>query len=441
VEEGWEGAGMIYLGGVYIDPADSMWKAWYVTLSPPEYPEIDFAICMIVSSDGIHWERPELDVYRGHDGRWTNIVLDLSPAGRTAAPTIIHEPGRKDEPWTMFISLCSPVESTHYLGYILRSSDGVHWRWVNQIPDGLEHGFHDRTTAFKCDDPEFPYVMIGRGKEDIYKWGLERAAHRCAGNENGVDGEPTRVVTQELEDDPHGQIYHAQGFAYESTYIGLFQWYWETDDPYGEMELLTSRDTVNWSRVRPRRVFLPRGRPGEFDSHITDTALSPPIRTPQAAQPISTTESLWFYYWGGPAMHGNRHLPYGRGMGLAHLRADGFCSLRASRFDGTLVTKPIKWPGGSLILNATCLGGSGAGSLKVEVLTDDLKPIDGLTKDDLDAGPQDGTRLVQTWGQQPDALDKITDETIRLKFYLDNYDLFSFRAGNVNDKKRYVHSD
>ena len=88
----WEGTGIVYLGGVYIDPADGLWKAWYVTLAPPEYPEIQFAICMIVSDDGIHWSRPELDVYRGHNGEMTNIVLDLGPAGRTTAPTILHEP-------------------------------------------------------------------------------------------------------------------------------------------------------------------------------------------------------------------------------------------------------------------------------------------------------------------------------------------------------------
>src|SRR5438477_12743623 len=60
----WEGNGVVYLGGVYIDPKDGLWKAWYVTLNPPAYPEIIFAVCMITSPDGIHWSRPELDVYR-----------------------------------------------------------------------------------------------------------------------------------------------------------------------------------------------------------------------------------------------------------------------------------------------------------------------------------------------------------------------------------------
>jgi len=118
----WEGTGVVYLGGVYVDPKDHLWKAWYVTLNPPAYPEIVFAVCMIVSEDGFHWRRPEFDVYRGHEGKWTNIVLDLGRAGRTTAPSVIYEPDDEEEPWTMFISLAWPAESTLYKGYFRRSS-------------------------------------------------------------------------------------------------------------------------------------------------------------------------------------------------------------------------------------------------------------------------------------------------------------------------------
>ena len=75
VQMPWEGTGVVYLGGVYIDPADRLWKAWYVSLHPPEYLEIIFAVCIIFSEDGIHWYRPELDVYRSTNGEKTNIVL------------------------------------------------------------------------------------------------------------------------------------------------------------------------------------------------------------------------------------------------------------------------------------------------------------------------------------------------------------------------------
>jgi len=415
---------MVYLGGVHVDPLDGIWKAWYVTLDPPEYPEIQFAVCMITSRDGFHWSRPELDVYRGHDGERTNIVLDLGRVMRAAAPTILHEPENRREPWTMVISIAR--EDLEYRAYVLRSPDGIHWRWERDTPGGVVHGMHDRCTAFRGPDPAFPYVLLSRGKEDMSRWGLVRSVHRTAINVERAEGSPTRVVIPDLEDDPSDQIYHAHAFPYGDAYIGLFQWYHETDEPHGDMELMVSRDSVSWSRVRPRRIFLPRSKSG-FDCQVTDTALSPPIRTTQGG-----IDTLWFFYWGGPAMHGNRHLTFGRAMGLAQLRADGFCSLRAHRFPGTLFTRPLTWPGGRLLVNAAVLGGGGGwigtGGLRTEVLDEGLDPIEGLGLNEAEIVTGDGTGMVQTWKGDPHAIDTVQGETIRFKFHIDNMDLYSFRA-------------
>tara|TARA_B100001750_G_scaffold53129_1_gene40314 strand:- start:180 stop:617 length:438 start_codon:yes stop_codon:yes gene_type:complete len=139
-------------------------------------------------------------------------------------------------------------------------------------------------------------------------------------------------------------------------------------------------------------------------------------------------ETLWFYYWGGPAMHGNRHLTFGRGIGLAQLRADGFCSLRASCFPATLVSKPFVWPGGKLWINASVLGGSRNGGLQTEVLTKDLKAIEGLTQEQADVIRGDSVSLEQSWQKDPTAIETMKGQQIRLKFYMNEIDLFSFRS-------------
>lgn len=422
----WEGTGMVYLGGVHVDPADGLWKAWYATLNPPAYPEITYAVCLIVSTDGLHWTRPELDVYRGHHGECTNIVLDLGAVGGTCAPCVLYEPEHSPRPWTLIIST-SAAGTYDYKAYILRSADGIHWDWEQQRPHGVVHGLHDRLTAMRGPDPDYPYVLLSRGREDIRRWGLVRSVHRVAINTEHAQGAPTRVLVPDLEDDPADQVYHAYGFPYEDTYVGLCQWFRETSDPWGEMELLTSTDTVSWQRLRPRRAFFsppPGGAGSAFDGQIVDTALSAPVRTKQG-----DLETLWFFYWGGPAMHGNRHLTFGRAMGLAQLRADGFCSLRASRFPGTLVTRPFVWPGGPLHVNASVIGGAGNGALYTEVLSPSLEPIDSLTRGDADPVRGDGVRQVQHWKGDAGALERVTGHSIRLKFYLENIDLFSFRAG------------
>ena len=356
VQASWEGRGVIYLGGVYIDPADRLWKAWYVTLFPPEYPEIVYAVCVIYSEDGIRWFRPELDVYRGHNGERTNIVLDLGRAGGTGAPSVMYESENPDEPWVMYLSTCWPHDSGEYKGYFLRSRDGIHWRWLQERPEGIVHGCSDRMTCMRRPDAEYPYVIMGRHEAETARYGLKRVSFcRAVSPERGVQDGAYEVVVPDLEDDPAGQVYHARGFPYAGTYVGLFQWFMETDDPYGEMELVTSRDGLHWTRVPPRRPFLPRspgGRAlGAFDAQVTDTALSPPVPTRNGKLDAENPDTLSFYYWGGQSMHGNRHISWGRGIGLAQLRLDGFCSVRALRYPGTLHTRSFVWPGGRLLLS------------------------------------------------------------------------------------------
>ena len=427
----WEGYSIHYLGGVYPDYKDHVWKAWYAVLYPPTYPEITFAICMITSTDGIHWERPELDVYRGHNGEWTNIVLDMGKVGGTSAPTIIYEPENEPDSWTMVIS--SSVYGTwEYKAYILRSHDGVHWKWEHKMPDGVLHGMGDRCTALRGPDTQYPYVLMSRGLEDHHKWGLVRSVHRVAVNTEAAETKPTRVLVPDFEDGPVAQIYHANGFPYGDTYIGYIYWYLETDDSIGTTELMTSRDTVTWYRLRPRRAFLPptpgEGAVGAFDSRRTEMVLSPPVRGGTSL--VKGENTLWLYYLGGTLMHGgptsSGDSTQGLGMGLAQLRVDGFCGLRARRFPGYLVTKPLEWPGGKLLVNASVLGGGGNGSLQTEVLTEDLRVVEGLTREDTDVIK--GDVVEQTWNGDGAAIDKVKGHKIRLKFYLDNAELFSFRA-------------
>lgn len=131
---------------------------------------------------------------------------------------------------------------------------------------------------------------------------------------------------------------------------------------------------------------------------------------------------------GGPAIHGNRHLPWGRGLGMAQLRVDGFCSLRANWFSGMLFTRPMVWPGGELQVNASVLGGGGGGHVLTEVLDENLAPIEVMTRVDSDMLAGDGVRLDQSRDGDANRISSLKGKRIRLKFHLENVAPYSFRS-------------
>ena len=138
-------------------------------------------------------------------------------------------------------------------------------------------------------------------------------------------------------------------------------------------------------------------------------------------------DSLWFYYLGGPICHPGRdttgHVTSMLQLGLAELRVDGFCGLRATKFPGYIFTKPMIWPGGELELNLSDLGGGGNGNIKTEVLTDTMEVIDGFTAANSNNLSRSG---IQTWNGK--SLNELRGKNIRFKFCLSNAELFSFKS-------------
>ena len=106
--------------------------------------------------------------------------------------------------------------------------------------------------------------------------------------------------------------------------------------------------------------------------------------------------------------------------GLATLRRDGFISMHGDK-GGYLLTEKITFDGKYLFINADVKG-----SLSVEILDADGNPLEGFTrKDCVPVKKTDKTKLLITWKKQQD-IASLTDKPVRLKFYLDNADIYAF---------------
>ena len=65
---------------------------------------------------------------------------------------------------------------------------------------------------------------------------------------------------------------------------------------------------------------------------------------------VEVGDEWWFYYSAYDGPHGTSERD-GQ-IGLAKLRKEGFISMRGPAGGGVLVTRPIRWPGGDLVVNS-----------------------------------------------------------------------------------------
>ena len=174
-------------------------------------------------------------------------------------------------------------------------------------------------------------------------------------------------------------VYNMGVFHYEGMYVGMPAVYHATGnvpnypntDGFQIVQLTCSRDLKKWQRLGDRQAFIGPSRLGSGAYDMSQ------ILPPSA--PVVRGDELWFYYTGikyrstwkyvGTFPNGE-HIPlpgFDPDQGavcLAVLRRDGFISLDAGRAGGTVRTKPLRWRGRKLCVNANAL----KGELTVEAL-------------------------------------------------------------------------
>ncbi|HJZ90138.1 MAG TPA: hypothetical protein VKE40_04650, partial [Gemmataceae bacterium] len=110
----------------------------------------------------------------------------------------------------------------------------------------------------------------------------------------------------------------------------------------------------------------------------------------------------------------------GGSTGLMVLRRDGFASLDAGESGGTLTTRPMKFTGKHLFVNAAAK----EGELTSEVVDERGNPIKGLSAVDGVPVRADKTKQAVAWKQAN--IGAAAGQVVRFRFHLKNARLFSF---------------
>jgi hypothetical protein len=130
-------------------------------------------------------------------------------------------------------------------------------------------------------------------------------------------------------------------------------------------------------------------------------------------------EELYFYAGARSNELGNPDAH--RSTGLAILRRDGFVSLDAAETKGTLTTRPLRFSGKHLFVNADVDGGQ----LRVEVLDQHGQVVSPFSLANCEPIGADKTLQKITWKGAAD-LSALAGQPVRFRFSLENGALYAF---------------
>lgn len=398
-------AAMPFSDGVFFDPQDRLFKMWYMG-------GYRMSTCLAISRDGTSWDKPHYDVVPG-----TNIV-DLTHRDSS----------------TTWLDLYETDASRRYkLAYwrdhalvLMASGDGVHWREIGESGRTGDRStfFYNpfrRKWVFSLRAEESPLQISGRFRR---YW--EHASFAVP--TRWGDSPPVAWVKADSRDfsrmapPARPELYNLDCAAYESVLVGLFViWRGESPDREKINEIVVgfSRDGFHW--VRPDRdAFLPVSEtPGTWNYANVQSA---------GGCCLVVGDELWFYVSGRTGRPGTGD-PGVCSTGRARLRRDGFASMdwldsapvRRGPGPGVLVTRPLRFSGAHLFVNAEAAGGE----LRAEILDREGRPIPPFTRDRSLPVTTDGTRLRMQWEGQP-SLQSLAGTPVRVRFELTRGRLYAF---------------
>jgi hypothetical protein len=393
--------------------------------------------CYAESPDGIHWSKPNLGICEYKGSKENNLFLSVAPPEekpKWRASGLLHNASIIKRPWEK-----DPQKRYVLFGY------GVDRRFARcaYSPDGLHWTFEAATMEkglFPSGDVlNFFFDPYAKRYVATRKMGNRRG--RAAGlavSKDGLDWElPTKLPVMVADDnDPDAtQIYGMPVFPYQGMYIGLPWVYnarWFKEGTYSDqrmyntelgspctvdVQIAWSWDLQNWTRPTERRPFIPRGAEGEFDSYMIYTARAP----------VQVGDEMYFYYGGWNAPHNfstdkTRKWDVQAHIGLAMLRLDGFCSMRAGNREGWLITRRERITRPEVRINAKVQSG---GYVLAEILDRNDNRIPGFSRGDCIPFKGDSVRHVLKW-QKTDFDDPTLSGDKKFRFVLRDADLYSY---------------
>lgn len=396
---------------------DDELRMWYPARGKRDARNSIYRLCHATSTDGRHWEKPELGLV-GYDGSRANNIVDLFDGGcELVCGPIIFDPEEPD-PGRRFKGA---FWTRRYRGKVAVacSPDGLRWR---ELPDNPRGQYIEPSGLVRH---QGCYYLNGHGGVhfgpmrnlvtyascDFEHW----TAASCLGFQR--DREPTTSSHQ-----------HDSGAAGEQVHLGAGLWHrgnvilgvtdlWH-GHPSGDLRLVTmdlgllvSHDALHYHEPVPDFRLVPGYQEIGFKMDFIDPQqdIRPLSRGPGLSHGQGMCnwrdETLLFYEAWNDGDVRLASWPRDR-LGCLHMYdAEGWLGTEArSEIPRHCVTCPLRAEGPECRVFLNVGGLSGHGELRVEVLDEQFRPVPGYSGDACIPFRESGLRQPVSWKDHGDTL-------------------------------------
>ena len=378
--------------------------------------------CYAESSDGINWTKPNLGIYTINGTKNNNVVLSkAAPATHNFSPFLDANPHAKA---SERYKALGGVDKTGLIAFV--SPDGIHWKKVQETTVFKKGVFDSQNVAF-WSESEQQYVCYFRtwSEGGFTQYKGFRSVSRTTSKDFINWTEPVHMT---FGDTPLDHLYTNQTTPYfraPHIYLAICARFMPnrqvlTDDQAKVLEVnpkyfkdcsdavfMTSRGGSVYDRTFMQSFIRPGVGLENWVSRSNYPVLNV-VQTSPTELSVYVNES-----YAQPTAHIKRY----------SMRLDGFASLNADFKGGDVVTKPFVFTGKELEINYST---SAAGYVRVELLDEKGKPVPRYTINEAQEIIGNEIKRIVSWNGKQD-VSNLQGKTVKLKIYLKDADLYSFK--------------
>ena len=385
--------------------------------------------CTAESTDGIHWHRPELDLFEVGGSRRNNVVLTSKTGGPAVHNLCPYLDPRDDIPETERYKALGG-DKGNLLAFV--SADGIHWNRIGDSPVITQGYFDSQNLAF-WDGEKEEYRAYYRDFKD------GRDIRTCTSKDfrewmepkflEYTSGRVSELYTNQIQ--PYFRAPHIL-LGFPTRYVER-PWQAATDYlPHPEYRRTRARKSVREGTAVTDGMFMTSRDRRHF--HVWEESFVRPglwrrdgwfygdgyqslglIETPSELD--GGISELSFFISEGS------HRPTHSRLRRYSIRLDGFVSAAAPLQGGEVLTKPLLFTGRKLLINYST---GAAGSIRVEIQDSDGKPVPGHSLDDAEEMFGDSLEQPVLWRSGAD-VGSLEGKPVKLRFVLADADLYSLR--------------